>query len=357
MQRRSFIAGATSAALSGGPATLSERASARGRQFGAMVEQRRLAGDAAYAAAVARDCAVVVPGTEAKWAATEPAPGDFRFQALDAVAAFAGVHGKRLRLHNLVWSVWNPPWLKAALAEGQGRDLLKRHIAAVAGHTVGRAWAWDVVNEPVDTRWPADADGLCTNGWWHALGPRYVEEAFWCAHEADPSARLFVNDDWLEYPACAAKRAKYVRIIEGLVARGVPIHGFGLEAHLLPDEVFDAGPYRRFLADIAATGLTIHVTELDVRDRSLPSDADRRDAIVADALRRYLDTTLDEPAVEAVITWALTDRYNYQNTDPAMQRLDGLPSRGGLLDGDLARKPAWYAVAGALDHARRRGPG
>jgi endo-1,4-beta-xylanase len=354
VQRRSFITGAASAVLSDGLATLGERAAARGLLFGAMVEQRRLATDAAYAAAIARDCSVIVPGVEAKWAATEPSPGQFRFQALDAVAAFAEAHGQRLRLHNLVWAVWNPPWLAGALKDGQGRDLLRRHIVAVAGHLLGRAWAWDVVNEPVDTRWPADASGLCTNGWWHALGPRYVEEAFWCAHEADPAARLFINDDWLEYPDCAAKRAKYVRLIETLVARGVPIHGFGLEAHLLPDQPFDAGPYRRFLADIAATGLTIHVTELDVRDSSLPAEAERRDAVVADTLRRYLDTALDEPAVAAVITWALTDRYNYQNTDPAMLRPDGLPSRGGLLDSNLVRKAAWYAVARALDHARSR---
>jgi endo-1,4-beta-xylanase len=359
MRRRCFLAAAGAAALaSAAPArpALRARAVARGLLFGAMVEHGPLAADPAFAAAIVSDCGIIVPGIEAKWGATEPARGEFRFAALDAVASFAATHGLRLRLHNLVWASWNPPWLVPALAGGQARDIVDRHIDTVAGHMRGRAWAWDVVNEPIDTRWPADADGLCTTPWWHALGPGYIEAALWRAHAADPAARLFVNDDWFEYPACAGKRAKYVRIIERWVARGVPIHGLGLEAHLQPDQVFDAAAYRRFLADIAATGLAIHVTELDVHDQTLPADIARRDQAVADTLRRYLDTTLDEAAVQAVLTWAPTDRYNYQNRDPTLRRADGLSSRGGLLDADLRPKPAWFAVAQALDHAPARRP-
>jgi endo-1,4-beta-xylanase len=348
MNRRAFLTGAASLSVG-----LSAQTAPSGLLFGAMVEQEALASDPAFAAVVARDCAVIVPGLEAKWAATEPADGAFRFAALDAVAAFATAHHQRLRLHNLVWGSYNPAWVKAALAAGQGGPVLWRHIDTVAGHMRGRAWAWDVLNECVDTRWPADADGLITDGWWHALGPGYAEEAMHRAHAADPSAKLFINDDWLEYSASAAKRARYLRLVERWVAAGVPIHGFGLEAHLQPDLVFDAKPYRRFLADIAATGLAIHVTELDVHDRTLPADFSARDQAVADTLARYLDTTLDEPAVEAVITWGLTDRYNYQNHDPTTRRPDGLPSRGGLLGADLMRKPAWFAVVSAVEHAKR----
>jgi endo-1,4-beta-xylanase len=351
MQRRCLLGGLAAAALV--PAARA-RAASGGILFGAMVESGPLSADPAFAAVVAAECAVIVPGVEAKWAATEPSPGGFRFAALDTVAAAAAANDQHLRLHNLVWGVYNPPWVAPALLAGRGRAVLHRHIEAVAGHTRGRAWAWDVLNECIDTRWPADPDGLITDGWWHALGPGYAAEAMHAAHAADPGAKLFINDDWLEYPASAAKRAKYLRLVERWVAAGVPIHGFGLEAHLQPDLPFDAKPYRRFLADIAATGLSIHVTELDVHDRTLPSDIAARDWAVADTLKRYLDTTLDEPAVEAVLTWALTDRYNYQNRDPSTRRPDGLPSRGGLLDASLGRKPAWFAVASALAHARDR---
>jgi endo-1,4-beta-xylanase len=349
MKRRTLLTAAAAVA-----ATPRAQAAPKGPLFGAMVESTALAADPAFASLVAAECAIIVPGIEAKWAATEPEPGIFRFAALDKIAQTAAANWQRLRAHNLVWGVYNPPWVAPALQAGQGRAALHRHIEAVAGHLRGRAWAWDVLNEIIDTRWPADPDGLVTDGWWHALGPVYAAEAMHAAHAADPGAKLFINDDWLEYPASAAKRAHYLRLIERWVAAGVPIHGFGLEAHLQPDIPFDAKPYRRFLADIAATGLSIHVTELDVHDRTLPPDIAARDQAVADTLRRYLDTTLDEPAVEAVITWALTDRYNYQNRDPSTRRPDGLPSRGGLLDAALGRKPAWFAVASAIAHAPDR---
>jgi hypothetical protein len=140
-----------------------------------------------------------------------------------------------------------------------------------------------------DPRWSSGPEGLLRTPWWHALGPTYVDQAFRLAHAADPQAALFVNDDWLEYPQCREKRAIYLRLLEAWVKRGVPIHGFGIEAHLRPEHPFDAKPYRAFLADIASLGLIIHVTELDVIDRDLPADIATRDRIVADTAARFLD--------------------------------------------------------------------
>ena len=356
MHRRTFLAAAGATLITPGEPSLRQRAAKKNLLFGAMVEHAPLAADPAYAAAIARDCAIIVPGTEAKWAATEPTPGHFDFAALDEIAAFADRHHQHLRLHNLVWSVWNPPWLVPALRTAEAPTILARHITTVAGHLRGRALAWDVVNEPIDTRWPTDAQGLVTGPWWHALGPTYIDQAFHQAHEADPTAQLFLNDDWLEYPQSAKKRAQTLRLLERWLRNGVPIQGYGLEAHLQPDLPFDAEPYRRFLADIAALGLTIHITELDVHDRTLPPDIPARDTAVAAALKNYLDVALDEPAVSAVLTWILTDRYTYQNHDPSTRRPDKLPSRGGLLDTNLTPKPAWQAIAAALDAAPLRPP-
>ncbi len=354
MQRRTFLAAAGATLIAQAEPSLRERAAQKNLLFGAMVEHAPLAADPTYAAAIARDCAIIVPGTEAKWAATEPAPNRFDFAALDQIAAFATQHHQQLRLHNLVWSVWNPAWLAPALKTAEAPAILARHIKTVAGRYRGRVLAWDVVNEPIDTRWPADRDGQVTGPWWHALGPTYVEQAFRHAHEADPAAQLFINDDWLEYPQSAKKRAQTLRLLERWRRNGIPIHGYGLEAHLQPELPFDAEPYRRFLAGVAALGLTIHITELDVQDRTLPADTATRDAAVANTLKNYLAVALDEPAVAAVLTWAYTDRYNYQNRDPATRRRDNLPSRGALLDTSLARKPAWQAVATALDQAPTR---
>ena len=336
--------------------TLRGRAAARGLLFGAEVLAVDLAADPHYAALVARECAIITPGLEAKWAATEPVEGVFQFAGFDAVAGFAQAHDIALHGHNLVWAVYNPPWLIEALQDGRGQAVLARHIAAVCGRHAGRVLAWDVVNEPVDPRWPADRQGLCTTPWWHALGPAYVERAFHLAHAADPNALLLINDDDLEYdePDRQLKRDQYLRLIETLRRRDVPLTGFGLEAHLKPDRRIAEQAYRRFLAELGGMGVALFVTELDVNDQLLPADIGVRDAAVAEITGRYLDLVLDEPAVRGVQCWGLSHRHQQMGRDPATRRPDGLPNRALPFDAALRPTLMGEAIGRALDAAPQR---
>ncbi len=337
------------------PGSLAAIAAARGITYGAEVVHTELQ-DPAYAALVARECAILTPGLEAKWAASEPQDGQFHFEGLDAVAAFAAAHGKLLHLHNLVWTVSLPAWVVPALQAGRGHEVLGRHVAALAGRYAGRVHSWDVVNEPVNPRYPSDDQGLMTTPWWHALGPRFMDEAFADARRADPHAILMINDDDLEYgyEGQQRKRDEYLRLVEGMLRRGVPITGFGLEAHLKPQIPLAEAAYRRFLSALAGMGLRLMVTELDVEDRTLPADAATRDRIAAETTRRFLDVALDEPAVRTVITWGLSDRYTYMNRDPHTRREDGLASRPLPYDAELRPKPMREALAAALAGAPAR---
>ncbi len=338
--------------------TLRGIAAARGITFGSEVVHAELDRDPAYAALVARECAILTPGLEAKWGASEPQDGAFRLEGLDAIATFAVAHGQRLHLHNLVWTVSLPGWLVPALEAGRGHEVLGRHIATLAGRYAGRGLvqSWDVVNEPVNPRYPSDPQGLMTTPWWHALGPRFMDEAFIRARAADPHAILMINDDDLEYdyPGQQLKRDEYLRLLEGMLARGVPVTGFGLEAHLKPEHPIAEAAYRRFLRELAGMGLALCVTELDVLDRTLPAEPATRDRIVADTARRFLDVALDETALRTVITWGLSDRHTYMNRDPETRRADGLASRCLPYDDALAPKPLRQAIATALAHAPAR---
>ncbi len=358
MSRRALLAAAASGFVpaQADPApTLRSRAAARGLLFGAEILAADLA-DPDYAALVARECAILTPGLEAKWAATEPADGMFRLEGFDAVAGFTQAHGIALHGHTLVWAVYNPPWLLDALRTGRADAVLARHVAAVCGRHAGQVLAWDVVNEPMDPRWPADAQGLCTTPWWHALGPGYVDRAFALAHEADPRALLLINDDDLEYdePDRQTKRDQYLRLLEVLLARGVPITGFGLEAHLKPGRRIAEAAYRRFLAELAGMGLALFVTELDVNDQLLPADTMVRDTMVADITRRYLDVALDERAIRSVQCWGLSQRHQQMGRDPSTRRADGLPNRALPFDDALQPTAMAAAIGQALDHAPRR---
>jgi endo-1,4-beta-xylanase len=93
---------------------------------------------------------------------------------------------------------------------------------------------------------------------------------------------------------------------------------------------------------------------MDVLDDGLPADIRARDRAVADVYRRYLDVTLDERAVKAVIAFGLTDRYTWLQED--MPREDGAVRRPLAFDEELRRKPAYYAISRALRNAPGRRP-
>jgi endo-1,4-beta-xylanase len=93
---------------------------------------------------------------------------------------------------------------------------------------------------------------------------------------------------------------------------------------------------------------------MDVLDDGLPADVAVRDRGVADVYRRYLDVTLDHPAVKALITFGLSDRYTWLQED--LPREDGAARRPLPFDEDLQPKPAYHALAHSLRDAPWRRP-
>jgi endo-1,4-beta-xylanase len=286
----------------------------------------------------------------------EPFEQKFSFAPLDGLVRFAESHGLRLHMHNLIWAVGLPAWTIDALEAGRGADVMARHIAKTAGRYRGKVDSWDVINELVDPRWPSAPDGICNTPWRRALGATFVPDALRQTRMADPDAGLLINDDDLEYdaPDREKKRNIYLRLIETWLRQGVPLTGFGLEAHLKPWLPIAAKQYRRFLRELAGFGLTLYVTELDVCDRTFGPDIAARDMAVAACAKDYLDLVLDELAVRTVITWGLSDGTTWMLRDRAGQRADGLPPRPLPYDSGLRPKPMRGALAAAFAAAPHR---
>ncbi|HEY5347890.1 MAG TPA: endo-1,4-beta-xylanase, partial [Rhizomicrobium sp.] len=175
------------------------------------------------------------------------------------------------------------------------------------------------------------------------------------AHQADPHANLIYNDwgceggeDWND-----TFRAATLQLLGRLVARRVPIHGFGMQGHVSAfGTPIDQRKLRDFLGEVEAMGLSILITEMDVDDSGGPDDVGLRDAASADAARRFLGVALDSSAVRTVLTWGLSDRY----LDPPSwrERLKGWQGRRLPYDTMMRKKPLWDAVANAFAHARQR---
>jgi len=338
-------------ALSGHAGTdgLAAHAARAGVVFGTEATRKVLA-DHRYAALIASECAIIVDGADLLPVNLRPTPETFSFAAADATVAYAARNGLAFRGHNLVWHLSQAEWL-ASIPRKQAARVLERHVATVCRRYAGRTHSWDVVNECVD---PDDDNplGLCNSPWLALLGPDYVRRAFETARAADPRALLCLNESGLEAQGREGQRMRraILLLLEELIRQGVPIQALGVECHLVAGrESVDDAAFTCFLQDVAALGLQVFVSELDVSDRFLPADVAGRDIAVARGYAALLEIALSNPAVTTVVTWGLSDRYSWLGIDPEVRRGDGMASRGALFDDELRRKPAYAVVRQALD--------
>ena len=246
-----------------------------------------------------------------KWAALRPTADKFDFTLADRMMQFAGQTAKRVRGHNLCWHEALPAWFKDVANKDNARQMLAAHIRTVAGRYSGQIHSWDVVNEAVN---PDDnrADGLRKSPWLDLVGPDYIEFAFKTAAEADPQAKLIYNDFGIELdtPEQSEKRAQVLLLVRRLKARGVPIHGVGVQSHLRADGPQPGQGLVNFIREIAKLGLDVYITEMDVNTHDLSGDPDQQDAAVALVYSNYLGLVLTEPNLPVLVNWGITGAHS-----------------------------------------------
>ena len=319
---------ATTPAQASGP--LKEHAAAHGKYFGDAVDNNEIT-DSAYRPHIAAEFSQLTPGNAMKWDATEPNPGQFTYTRGDAIVDLAEQNGQTVRGHTLVWHNQTPGWVQNLDATAL-RAALQNHISNVVTHYRGQLYAWDVVNEALNE------DGTMRNSFWYQkLGSSYIADAFRAARAADPNVKLYIND--YNTDGIGAKSDGMYRLVQSLLADGVPIDGVGFQAHLAIQYGFP-NQMQQNLARFAALGLDVAITELDVRVQ-LPSDATKL-ATQATYYRNVTNACLAVARCVGITTWGYTDKYSWVPST--------FPGEGAalLVDENFQIKPAYTAVHDAL---------
>ncbi|MEV4574894.1 endo-1,4-beta-xylanase [Nonomuraea jabiensis] len=287
---------------------------------------------------LARHFSGVTPGNELKWDATEPREGEFTFADGDFLVDFATRHGMTIRGHTLAWHSQTPDWV---FQNADKELLLKRletHVRTLVTRYKGKIAAWDVVNEVVDENQP---DGLRRSKWYEIAGLDFIRTAFRVAHEADPDAKLFINDYNTEFPR---KREALYALVKRLKGEGVPIDGVGHQLHLNIEHP-PASSVEATIERFATLGVDQQVTELDV---SVYTDfVSSYDTIPPELLvqqgHRYkelFDVFRRQAAkLSSVTVWGESDDVSWLRSWP-IPRLNA-PL---LFDDDLQAKPAYWGV-------------
>ncbi|HAU36748.1 MAG TPA: hypothetical protein DCX07_03400 [Phycisphaerales bacterium] len=209
-----------------------------------------------------------------------------RQSAIDSIDWFRA-HGLEVRGHNLMWPRWDRTpwredkgkWKQLESDKDNMRKLFLDHIQDEAGTLKGKINEWDVINEP----------------WSHyhfmeLLGDEVIIDWFQAAHQADPGARLVLNEGNGE-----GRRGKnLLRLAKILLDAKAPIHGIGLESHFgwgVPGPEASYAIFEQF----ANLGLNISITEFDqvIDDETLQ----------ADWQRDFLTIAFSHPKVTSFTRW------------------------------------------------------
>ncbi|MEU1014197.1 MULTISPECIES: endo-1,4-beta-xylanase [unclassified Streptomyces] len=298
--------------------TLGAQAAQSGRYFGAAVAAGRL-GDGTYTGILGREFNSVTPENEMKWDATEPSRGSFNFGAADQIVNGASSHGQRVRGHTLVWHSQLPGWVGSIRDANTLRGVMNNHITTVMNRYKGRIHSWDVVNE-------AFADGpsgqLRSSVFRDVLGGGFIEQAFRTARSTDPAAKLCYNDYNIENWNDAKTQGVY-RMVRDFKARGVPIDCVGLQAH------FGAGgppaSFQTTLANFAALGVDVQITELDIAQASPTA--------YANTVRACMNVA----RCTGITVWGIRDSDSWRSGENPL-----------LFDRNGNKKPAYNAVLTTL---------
>jgi endo-1,4-beta-xylanase len=289
-----------------------------------------------------------------KWPSVHPSQNNFDFSGGDFIANFCATNNKRLHGHCLIWYQSNPDWLNNFTGDSVvWETLFKTHIQTVVAHYNGKVASWDVVNEAFhdndgslrvnDINSTDNFDDGCI--WARHLGRDYIARAFIYAHEADSSALLFYNDygqEWSEI-----KTDSILAMVNNLKSRNIPINGLGIQMHT--DINASADGITNAFQKLTATGLLIHISELDVsvntaNDQSVnfsPALAQQQADRFAFIVHQYKSIV---PLAQqyGITTWNIGDADSWIRT--YLKHKDW-PL---LFDDNYARKPAFYSFRNAL---------
>lgn len=275
-----------------------------------------------------------------KWLSMERIQGKMDYATVDGILAWADENKIKIRGHNIYWGIdqFVQPWLKE-MDNIELETTLKNRAHDVAGKYQGRFVEYDLNNEMIHGNYYEDR-----------LGEGITKKMADWVHEADPSAKLWLND----YDILTGMRLDdYMAHIRKLLGQSVPIAGIGVQGHLHAD-TFDRAVLKRSLDSLATFGLPIKITEYNVlgqRSKWLDNKIDKltpeQELLKAKELTDYYKICFAHPAVEGILQWGFWEGANWIPAS-SMYRKDWSATPAADAYQNLLFKQWWTKTSGIM---------
>lgn len=303
---------------------------------GASVNVTLMKNNTKYNGVVTKEYNSITAENAMKFGALHPSQNTFSWDDADYLVTYAQANNKRVHGHTLNWYTSLPAWVTNFVGDSAAwENMMKTHIQTVVTHFKGKVASWDVVNEAFND------DGTLRNSIWvQHLGADYIARCFQYANQSDPSALLFYNDYGHEYSS--AKRTAIFNMIADFKRRGIPIHGIGMQFHMTVGQT--DGNIAAAISGAAATGLKVHISELDIRlnankDANFPFTA----ALATQQSAKYEYVFKTFKAIPAAQQYGITT-WNVGDADSWIPAWQGAPDYPLPFDGNYLRKAAYRGI-------------
>lgn len=248
-----------------------------------------------YKSIMLKYCNSGVCGNQFKWSGIEPsgknmlnyAPFENTFNWYTSV-------GWEMRAHNLLWGGNNstdyhciPQWVmnlssnpKTMYAE------CKNRVVREVTRYKGKIKEYDVLNEPTHANYLQKIVGDSIN--WNC---------FKWAHEADPEARLYINDyniiEWQD------QTDNFVALVKKMLQNGAPISGIGAQCHI--GSSVDLTNFKKRFDQLGQFGLPVKITEFDMGAKALTEQQ------YAGEISKMMRLAFSHPSIQGFIFWGISE--------------------------------------------------
>lgn len=255
-------------------------------------------------------CNYGVCGNQFKWSGIEPNHLQLNYAPFENTLSWFNQVGWNMRAHNLLWGANNstdyhclPQWVMALSANPKAMyDTCKMRVVREVTRYKGVVKEYDVLNEPTHANY---LQGI--------VGDSIDWNCFKWAHEADPDARLFINDyniiEWQD------QTNNFVNLVKKMLQHGAPITGIGAQCHI--GSSVDIPNFKARFDQLGQFGLPLKVTEFDMGAKSLT------DVQYATEISKMMRLAFSHPAIEGFIFWGLTEPTWVPASISAIIREDG----------------------------------
>lgn len=257
---------------------------------------------------------------DTKFASLQKEENNFNFKQADKIVQFARDNNFAMRGHVFTWHNQTTQWLFENADKKILLERLKKHIEVVGKRYENDFYCWDCVNEAIEDK----SDVLFRQSkWLEIIGEDFMDHCFRIAKEILPNTDLYYND---YNESLLPKRDKIYDTVKGMLDRGVPVDGVGLQCHFnIYEPSIDT--IRRAFEKYAKLGVKLQVTELDISlfkfddETKLDKPSEKLLEMLAKAygdlfgvFREYKDI------LDNVTVWGVADDYTWLDNFPVRNR-------------------------------------